>query len=110
MITEKKSLYVFGGLLEGNTETNELWQFDIGSSTWTKIHGFYKMEDPLECESPTTGLKRRGKRKQKNYHSTMKYSNIAFRRSVGNSPTNSPSPTLTRTNSLKALRQTRRPK
>ena len=73
MIERNGSLYIFGGLLDENSETNEFWKFDIAGNNWERIHDFHKIDDPIETDSPSTALKARGKKggKTLNLRSTM---------------------------------------
>lgn len=85
MVAYNNSLYIFGGQVEGNAETNEFWKFDVPSKTWAKVHDFYQIDDPLETDSPNTALKARWKNKNKTMRSTLMLGS-SFRKPKPTSP------------------------
>ena len=112
MIEYNNSLYIFGGQIEGNFETNEFWCFDIVANTWTKIHGFHQIDDPLQIDSPDATLKGRWKSKNKTMGLTLK-SGISLRKqSVATSMGRTTSSVFKKTSPVKPvlMKTTRRKK
>eukprot|EP00826_Nyctotherus_ovalis_P043159 TRINITY_DN4517_c0_g1_i3.p3 TRINITY_DN4517_c0_g1~~TRINITY_DN4517_c0_g1_i3.p3 ORF type:complete len:211 (+),score=60.97 TRINITY_DN4517_c0_g1_i3:1027-1659(+) len=99
MIANGNSLYVFGGLLEGNFETNELWRFDVSGGVWTRVHDFHRIDDPLETDSPGSALKGRWKAKNKTMRATLKLGS-SFRKQPASSPAPKPAMSKTVTSSM----------
>ena len=64
-------MYVFGGRNPLGYELNDFWKLDLGTKTWSQVHGDQKALDPLERDSPITALRSGHKRKNK-HDQTMK--------------------------------------
>lgn len=106
MVANGSLLYVFGGQLEGGAETNELWRLDMPSGTWTRVHDFHRIDDPLETDSPGSALKGRWKAKNKTMRATLKLGS-SFRKPPAASPAPKPAMSKTVTSSMGKSASTR---